>query len=306
MENTLQITRTPELIAAEINSIKSQTKAVMVYNAIEIGRRLAEAKSQLPHGEWGKWLEESVDYSKSTANNLMRIFEEYGSQQIALFGETAPKFQALGDLNYSQLVALLTVPEEERESFIEEHDVENLSTRELEKLIKERDQERKSKEEALAAAAAAEKKAEEEEMLKREQIEKARALEKELEMIEKQVKEAEAAGDPEELERLEDQLKETDEKLTVANTEIENLKKQLKVRPLEVTPTTIEVTPPDVLAELEALRKSDAEAQFKARFEVVASSFSGLLEALDEIEEETKEKYTNVVKNLLHKMEEQL
>jgi len=66
------------------------------------------------HGQWGNWLKDSVDYSQSTANNLMRIFEEYGSNQIALFGNNANS-QALGNLSYTQAVALLGIPAEDRE-----------------------------------------------------------------------------------------------------------------------------------------------------------------------------------------------
>ncbi|WP_019850111.1 DUF3102 domain-containing protein, partial [Desulfitobacterium sp. PCE1] len=80
----LSIERTPLLIAAEINTIKHQVSKVLLFSAIEIGCRLAEAKSLIPYGEWGKWLEESVSYSQRTANNLIRLFEEYGSNQPAL------------------------------------------------------------------------------------------------------------------------------------------------------------------------------------------------------------------------------
>ncbi|EHL05030.1 hypothetical protein HMPREF0322_04336 [Desulfitobacterium hafniense DP7] len=127
--------RTPLLIAAEINTIKNQVGKVLLYSAIEIGRRLAEAKSLLPYGEWGRWLEESVSYSKRTATNLIRLFEEYGSQTSAL-----PDRQALADLTYTQGIILLGVPEEERAQFIAELDLENLSTRELQKAVQERNQ----------------------------------------------------------------------------------------------------------------------------------------------------------------------
>jgi len=70
--------RTPERIATEINVIKEQAREVFCRSAIEIGRRLFEAKSMIPHGSWGKWLEENVDYSERTAQNLMRVYEEYG------------------------------------------------------------------------------------------------------------------------------------------------------------------------------------------------------------------------------------
>ena len=124
--SNLVINRTPEVIAAEINSIKEQTRKVLLYNSIEIGRKLVEAKELVPHGEWGKWLEESVDYKKSTANNLMKIFEEYGSSQITLLDDNL-KSQAFGNLNYSQAILLLGLPSEDREKFVEENKVDEMS-----------------------------------------------------------------------------------------------------------------------------------------------------------------------------------
>lgn len=48
--------RTPLVIAVEVNTIKHQTEKVLLNNAIEIGRRLKEAKEMLQHGEWLTWL----------------------------------------------------------------------------------------------------------------------------------------------------------------------------------------------------------------------------------------------------------
>ena len=138
MDKNLSIDRTPEVIAIEINSIKEQTRKIMLFNSIEIGKRLAEAKIMLGHGEWGDWLEKSVDYSQRTASNLMRIFDEYGTSQISLFCDNNAKSQALANLNYTQAVALMGIPQEDRESFIEKNDVNNLSTRELQQAIKEK------------------------------------------------------------------------------------------------------------------------------------------------------------------------
>jgi len=58
--------------------IKYQAEWIYLTAAIKIGRRLTEAKALLKYGEWGKWLEASVDFSQSRANKLMRIFKEYG------------------------------------------------------------------------------------------------------------------------------------------------------------------------------------------------------------------------------------
>ena len=131
--------RTPLVIATEINTIKHQTGKILLAGAIEIGRRLKEAKDLLPYGEWGKWLEESVSYSQSTADKLMRIFEAYGTgQPVSL--DAGAQAQALPNLNYTQAFILLGGPEEERAQFIAEIDVESMSTRELQKAVKERSQ----------------------------------------------------------------------------------------------------------------------------------------------------------------------
>lgn len=44
-----ELTRTPEMIAAEINTIKAQTREVVCRSAIEIGRRLTEADPEAQH-----------------------------------------------------------------------------------------------------------------------------------------------------------------------------------------------------------------------------------------------------------------
>ncbi|MBQ9995610.1 MAG: DUF3102 domain-containing protein, partial [Clostridia bacterium] len=83
MNNTI-ILRTPDVIAAEINTIKRTTAKYVLEQSIEIGRLLCEAKEAVPHGEWGHWLEENCAYSTSNANNLMRIYTEYGEDDEQL------------------------------------------------------------------------------------------------------------------------------------------------------------------------------------------------------------------------------
>lgn len=89
MNKEVTVIRTPDIVAAEINSIKNQTRNIVLFNSIEIGRRLVEAKGIMEHGNFGEWLKNAVDYSQSTANNLMKIYEEYGADQGALFGDNA-------------------------------------------------------------------------------------------------------------------------------------------------------------------------------------------------------------------------
>lgn len=128
--------RDGDVIAAEINAIKETTRKIMISGSIEIGRRLVEAKSTVPHGEWGKWLEEKVEYSQSTANNLMQLYREYGEGQVNLF-DNWTNSETFGKLSYSQHMALLALPFCERAEFAERVDAESLSTRELEAAVRE-------------------------------------------------------------------------------------------------------------------------------------------------------------------------
>ena len=148
--------RTVETVTLEIRTLQRQAQQIMLGYAVEIGRRLEEVKAILPHGQWGDYLKDEVDYSQSTANNFMRIYREYGAAQQSLFGGEA-KSQAFANLTYTKALRLLAIPnEEEREQFMAEHDVESMSNRELDKALKERDEALKAAEWAKAKQAAAE------------------------------------------------------------------------------------------------------------------------------------------------------
>lgn len=151
VRQTTEVVRTVDVIAAEINALT----ATMLTNVIEIGRRMVEAKELLPHGQFGPWLKANTPYSTSTASNYMRLFEAYGSQQKSLFGAEV-NCQTFGNLSYSKALALLELPAEERETFVIANDVEAMSTRELQRVIKERDEARKQAEEAKAEQRTAE------------------------------------------------------------------------------------------------------------------------------------------------------
>lgn len=308
-------TRTTDVIAIEINAIKDQTKTLILNNSIEIGRRLVEAKSMLPHGEWGKWLEESVDYSQSTANNLMKIFDQYGSNQISLFGAEADS-QALGSLSYTQAVALLGVPAEEREQFVQENNVQDLSTRELQKLIKEK---QKLENDLKKANEKAEK-----ERLEREKIESSlaemqqqNAMNHELaERYKAEIELAEQSGNDEQAAKLQEELNKAQADLVDSAKKVKELEKQLKAKPIDIpAKEIIEKIPEEVEKELAQLRekvkRSDNKslAKFAVYFEAVTGNFGNLLSVLHEIKTtvpEEHEKYRNAAIGLLERMGEKL
>ena len=68
MENAVQsksiITPPREIsvITAEIKELTRQAQTSALMYAVEIGRRLEEAKSALPYGSWGNWLKEEVNF----------------------------------------------------------------------------------------------------------------------------------------------------------------------------------------------------------------------------------------------------
>lgn len=127
--------RAPELIAAEINAIKKSTVKYVLQQSIEIGRLLVEAKEAVPYGSWGAWLEANCEYSTTNANNLMRIYTEYGTDAQLSFLEDN-RLELYGNLSRSQAIALLSLPRAERDDFVRENDVSAMSVSELEDKIR--------------------------------------------------------------------------------------------------------------------------------------------------------------------------
>lgn len=296
-------TRTPGLIAAEINRIKEDTKRILIYNSIEIGRKLTEAKEMLPHGEWGKWLKTEVDYSKTTANNLMKIFQEYGSEQINLLGDNL-KSQTFGNLNYSQATLLLGVPAEEREKFVEENNVEEMSARELKKAIEELKKTEEEKENALKAMEEAEEKARQESEA-RQALEEAfnsgaeerRKLEEEKESLQYTIKD------------LEDKLSEIstiDKEVSVSTEEVD---KEVEERIQELKDKLEETTKEKNKLEdkLKAAEEgvTNSEIEYKIVFDTIVTNFDKLLKILVEMKEESEVshmKYKSATKKFLEYM----
>lgn len=126
-------------VTAEIRAYQDAARRMAVQYSIEIGRRLIEAKEMVGHGEWGAYLREELGFSQSTANNHMAMFRAYAADQMRLDGDNL-KNQAFGNLTYTQALALLALPsEEEREAFVESHDMAGLSTRELREELRRRE-----------------------------------------------------------------------------------------------------------------------------------------------------------------------
>lgn len=244
------------VVTAEIKELCRQANNMALMYAIEIGRRLVEAKSVLQHGQWGEWLKNEVDFSQSTANNFMKLFEEYGSAQITIFGAVANS-QSIGNLAYSKALQLLSLPADERESFAEEVRADELSVKELKKAIDEK--------------LAAEKAASEERARADELAEKAALAESA--QAEAETLAAEAVELQKKVEELESALQKNRKSLDKAREDLKRAKSDPDI-------------PPEVLkklqAEAEGSAKQAAEQELRSQLDTAISERDKAASALSD------------------------
>ncbi|KQL44022.1 hypothetical protein AN963_21525 [Brevibacillus choshinensis] len=186
----------------------------------------------------------------------------------------------LVSINYTQAVALLGVPVSEPEVFVKENDVENMSTRDLQKAIKEMQQAIKEKEKLEEQLRNSEEKAE------KERIEREKLHARYAELEQKEV-EHDAIK-----KRLNAQLEQAQESgiNDEARSKIKDLEKQLNEKPFDV-PGVVEKVPDEIQRELEEFEGTSMSQNNKPVvklsycFEKLVSGFQELLTALEEVKE---------------------
>lgn len=140
---------TIEILAAQARALKMTINV----NMWQLARVFVEAKQIVPHGQWGKWLEENAEVSERTAQDMMQAYKRFGG---------IPQIEGIGK---AKLFRMLPLPDGAVEQFLKENDVSNMSTREIERAVKqaraaadeEIQKERRARMEAEQRAAAAEK-----------------------------------------------------------------------------------------------------------------------------------------------------
>lgn len=331
MTEEIIVKRDIDTVTAEIQALCGIGQRVALQLAIEIGRRLVEAKELLTHGEWGPWLKERVSFSQVTAGRYMRLFEEYGAAQGSLFGAET-NCSALNNLSVSNALRLLAVPEEEREAFAEAHDVEHLSSREMDRLMEElkaeRDELLEQAEKDAEAVLKAEDAVREAEARAEDAEEKVSDLEDRLrELEERPMEVAVEKPDPAEVQKqvdaavkeaekthkakqkeLQDALTEAQKKQKELQAEVDAQKKaatEAEKKLVEQQAGLVSLETARLEKEVERLRKelamSDAAvAAFRTLFDQAQGTLSRMIEQLGKVTDgETRDKLRQGTKKLL-------
>ena len=122
LSNTAQtgLTRLRQL---EIQAEMFSQNAAM--NLLQLGRVIAEARPDIPHGEFDQWCRKHARMSKRTAEQYMQAYAEFGLDT------------KIAELGTSKIIKLLPMAQEERDKLLAENDVAAMSTRQLDAAIKE-------------------------------------------------------------------------------------------------------------------------------------------------------------------------
>lgn len=188
--------RTLPVIISEIKIIEQRVIKETMEGAVQIGLRLQEAKEQVGHGNFGHWCKENLNYSQDTAQKFMRLAKEYGDEN-SLLANTAMSRK----FSISNALSLLKLPEEDREKFVEEHPVEDMTNKALEDEIRKLKEEKATLEVEITSVAQ-----------DRSEID-GRLSEAEAEVLKLQGRLASASVDAEKLEKLNEKLEKAKEKL---------------------------------------------------------------------------------------------
>jgi hypothetical protein len=322
---TPAVLRTADVIASEIIGIKEAARktlqAIATSAAVEIGKRLKEAKALVPYGAWGEWLRVNVDYSERTAQNLLRLAEESAKES----------FGSLMELNYTQAVQLIGLPVAERAELLQDNDVTELSTRELQELVEKYKRESADRQQtidgllgedgAVAVAENAKEQAEgraEDDRKARERAERdAKAAQEKADRAAREAADAKKKAEVAEkqAQRLEDELKAFRDRQT-------EIKEPQALA--EVAATVVQVIPPEVQDELDALREKErqrqaadtaaadamrregAEYTFRILYDQFTGQFKKLTEAISQMSPENQNKYAEALRKAMSKMAELL
>jgi len=142
-----------EQLTAEANVQYRQAESLAqmsITMLADVGRKLAEIKSRIPHGGFEEWCDQNLVFSKRQADRYMDLASKIDDKSGLFSNPTT-----LSDIGISKIWALLAAPEEVAAEVVEENDVADMSVRELKdeisRLKEEKEETDKEKDELAEA-----------------------------------------------------------------------------------------------------------------------------------------------------------
>ena len=221
-------------------------------------------------GGWSKYIEEELPFSHSWANNYMKLYKELGSDQTSLFSNS----QTFLKLRPTQALELLALPTEDREAFVQAHDVENMSTRELHQAIRDRDANLQAANEQAARAEKAEAEVDKLNAAVLQQADMLETKDAEAEALRKAAEDAKAAKSEADakLEKLQAQLKKAKENEKAAKEALTKAKEKPEIPEAMMEQMRQEVAADAAKKAVEDLQKQlDAATKAKENAEKTAA-----------------------------------
>lgn len=121
--------KSTEQLCHEANGLYQQMEAVgnvALMMAASAGRRLLIVKERLPHGEFGTWCDNNLDFSQSKANKMMQLAKR-ASDENSIFSNS----YTCTNLSISKAFALLSAPDDVAKEVIESEDITDMTVTEL-------------------------------------------------------------------------------------------------------------------------------------------------------------------------------
>lgn len=281
--------KSTEQLTAEVNVRYRQAESLASMSAAmlaDAGRRLIEIKGRMPHGEFGDWCKDNLEFSYRKAARMMQLAERMADE-----GSLFSKMPTLADIGISRVWELLAAPEEVAAEVVETEDVSEMTVRELKEKIKKLTADKKAAEEradeAILAAASADTQELEDMRLSVEHMKDAldKKEEERAQAVTAQQKAADQlAKSKEKLKALKDQQREIIDK--AIEERAEELRKEARAE-VEEKIKVYEEDIKDNEEEIERLTKklqnaeNDDFARFRVQANILQNAFNDCLGAID-------------------------
>ncbi len=123
-----EITTREENLPATLDSYAQQGRMFLfnaAQNLIQFGRVLIEAKPLVPRGQFEGWVKNNFGISERTAQGYMAVYRRFGVKE------------QYRNVQFSKLQEMLALPEGTEEQFSAEHNLDDMSAREIKRAVQQ-------------------------------------------------------------------------------------------------------------------------------------------------------------------------